>query len=194
MPLAESPLTRNSCISGEWLLQQCEDYSLCDDFDCGNTDLNEYFHVDARLHKAQLLTQTYCLLNIADISKPIALLDFCNDALKLEHYKKVVRVPHGKQHSFWPAVKLTRLGVQKEYQEKHIGTHLLNMVKVFFVRDNRTGCRFITVDSYKDPGIVEFYSKNDFMVLPHDISAKTVPMVFDLLPFQPPESFEFQIG
>lgn len=194
MPQAGSPLLRNSCVSGEWLLIKLDDHSVCDYFDCGNDDLNEYFRVDAKPHKAQLLTQTYCLSNIADASKPVALLDFSNDAVKLEHYKKLVKIPHGKQHSFWPAVKLTRLGVQKQYQRHHIGTHVLNMVKVFFVKDNRTGCRFITVDAYNDPGIIEFYRKNGFTDLPYDESDKTVPMIFDLLPFRPPESFEFQIG
>jgi GNAT superfamily N-acetyltransferase len=71
-----------------------------------------------------------------------------------------------KQYSSLPSVKLTRLGVQKEYQGTDIGTQSLNMLKKFFTTDNRTGCRLVTVDAYNNPKVLAFYGKNNFQVFP----------------------------
>jgi len=50
----------------------------------------------------------------------------------------------------------------REFRGHGVGTNLLNMVKRLFVTENRTGCRFITVDAYNDPEVLTFYQKNDF--------------------------------
>jgi hypothetical protein len=52
-------------------------------------------------------------------------------------------------------------------------------LKDLFVTNNRTGCRFITVDAYKDS--LKFYEKNGFKYLTTtDINADTRLMFFDL--------------
>jgi len=52
----------------------------------------------------------------------------------------------------------------------------------FFLADNRTGCRFITVDAYRNA--VGFYERNDFARMltkeTEDPNAPTVPLFFDL--------------
>lgn len=54
--------------------------------------------------------------------------------------------------------------------------------QTFFLEDNRTGCRFITVDAYR--GAVPFYEKNGFTrtLAPEDEDpdAPTVSLFFDL--------------
>lgn len=47
-----------------------------------------------------------------------------------------------------------------------IGTILLDFIKSYFVVDNKTGCRFLTVDAYADA--VPFYLKNGFVPLNED--------------------------
>ena len=49
---------------------------------------------------------------------------------------------------------------------KNIGTFLLDFIKSYFVVDNKTGCRFLTVDAYADA--VPFYLKNGFVPLNED--------------------------
>lgn len=86
-----------------------------------------------------------------------------------------------KHYDGYPAVKITRFGVRSEFQRNKIGSSILHAVKQLFLTENRTGCRFITVDAYNTPGVREFYAKNDFEDLPKDKpSATTHSMFFDL--------------
>ena len=174
-------INRNEFVDEPWILRKVEDRAACDSFDCSDADLNEYFRVDALLHEKELLTQTYCLQDSAYPGLVIALLDFCNDAVLLKRYRSVADIDPSKRYPSLPAVKLTRFGVQKEYQGIHIGTHVLNMVKKFFTTDNRTGCRFITVDSYNKPRVLSFYDKNGFKPFTDkDINKRTRALYFDL--------------
>lgn len=148
-------------------------------FDCGDKDLNEFFHDDAWDYKRHLLAETYLFYPTAlfetDNRKPIAYISLCNDCIQLTRgqrknelkcfFKAAIKkgLPYEKQrlHSF-PAVKIARLGVQKEYCRGGIGTHLLNMVKRMFLTENRTGCKFLTVDAYNKEETLNFYLKNQF--------------------------------
>jgi GNAT superfamily N-acetyltransferase len=156
------PLNRNVVVNDKWILQQVNDISICQAFNCGNDDLNDYFHNEALLHKQELLTQTYCLQRSDFPDITFAILHVCNDSVHLEQYKRFVVLPREKQHLHMPAVKLTRLGVSKDYQRKNIGSKALNMLKEFFTNDNRTGCRLITVDAYNTPSVLKFYESNFF--------------------------------
>ena len=51
-------------------------------FDCGDNDLNAYFHEDSEQYRRSLLTQTYCFHSIEETqSHNLALIDVFNDAL-----------------------------------------------------------------------------------------------------------------
>jgi GNAT superfamily N-acetyltransferase len=172
-------LLRNSLDDGPWSLRPIEDYSICRDFDCGDDDLNDYFHTDALLHRNQLLTQSYWLRSSDFPSQVLALLDFCNDYIHFEHEQPSI----SKHYHHYPAVKLTRFGVQKEYQGKNIGTAAINMVKKLFITENRTGCRYITVDAYQKEYALKFYQKNEFIFLTEiDPTKKSIPIYYDLWP------------
>ena len=128
---------RNEFVDGDWILRKVEDIAICGSFDCGDADLNEYFHVDAILHKKELLTQTYCLQLRAIPNLVIALLDFCNDTVQLKSLGNTIDIDERKRYRSLPAVKLTRFGVAKKFQRMNVGTNALNMVKRFFTLDNR---------------------------------------------------------
>ena len=60
-----------------------------------------------------------------------------------------------------------------------IGTILLKFIKTFFVKDNKTGCRFITVDAYSNA--ISFYERNGFIPLnDDDKDERTRLLYFDL--------------
>lgn len=167
------------------ILKNVEDLSICSSFDCGDGDLNEYFHEDVKWHREE----TYCLYNSTAPNIILALLDFCNDAIKFQYSLPFTPGLDLRIHyPFLPAVKLTRIGVAKELRGNNIGTHALNLVKQFFTTENRTGCRFITVDSYKDPIVIHFYEKNGFKLFPvdnkEDKKKHTLAMYFDLKRFR----------
>lgn len=87
----------------------------------------------------------------------------------------------------YPAVKIGRLGVSKLYQHTgdSWGTKILDFIKHWMVSENKTGCRFITVDAYCSA--VPFYLKNGFMFMGSDERVRyesgkvaTVAMYYDL--------------
>lgn len=58
----------------------------------------------------------------------------------------------------------------------HLGSYLIDFIKSYFVEDNKTGCRFLTVDAYADA--VPFYLKNDFIPLNDDDKEESTRLLF----------------
>lgn len=195
---------RNRIDSDKFSLAQIEsadDFSCSALFDCGKDDLNEFFQKDAPFYKNNLFAETYYFqpLEVAKqgIVFPVAFISFSNDNIfltkeerkgeKRGFWKEVQKtVPH-KLRGFvtYPAVKICRLGVKKDYQRQDVGTHLLNMTKQFFLTHNRTGCRFITVDADNDEPTTRFYQKNGFQFLwDGDRDDGTRIMTFDLMRYK----------
>jgi len=187
-------IKRNKIQDRNWISEKLseEGYSITKGFDCGDNDLNEFFQKDALEHKKELLTETY-LLKMAieenEKSIPVAFISFCNDAIQLSKKKRGKILPSKKQYKYLPGVKIARLGVDKGLQRKNIGTLFINMAKQLFLMDNRTGCRFMTVDAYNIARVIEFYKKNDFQFLSSEDSNKdTRIMYFDLKRLQIPHN------
>lgn len=151
-------------------------------FDSGDEDLNEFLHSDAWNYKQHLLAETYLCYPTESFNNgnrnPIAYISLCNDCIQItkETRKNELRMfwkaciqkkfPNDKRFlTSYPAVKIARLAVERDYRRGGIGTHLLNMIKSLFLRYNRTGCRFLTVDAYNIPETTSFYEKNNFSFL-----------------------------
>jgi len=150
-------------------------------FDCGDPDLTEFFLVDAIPHQEELVSVTYFFYDDSRKSA-IAFFSVSNDALKTDSFRD--SLPEGKRYKLYPAVKIGRLGVSKEYQRQNIGGQLVEFIKWFLVNVNKTGCRFLTVDAYNKPGVPEFYLKNGFSFLTEkDVQKQTRAMKYDLKPF-----------
>jgi predicted GNAT family N-acyltransferase len=156
---------------------------LLSEFDCGDADLNDFLINDSKSHLTELMSVTYL---ITENNKVVAFFSVLNDKISLEDFesekewkKKIFyRMPH--KFKSYPAVKLGRLGVAKNYQKGGCGTSIVNYMKQLFVTNNRTGCRFITVDAYIKS--VKFYEKNDFAYLTEKDKNSTITrlMYFDL--------------
>ena len=158
---------RNEIIDSGWKLQKVTDNNILFTFDCGDKDLNEYFHKDALLHKEALISQTYYLKATEDFDLSVALIDLCNDSIRLTRFGQIPDLPENKRYPFLPAVKITRLGVSLPFQGLGVGSHLINMVKRLFITQNRTGCRFLTVDAYNNINqkAIKFLSKKWLSIL-----------------------------
>ena len=59
--------------------------------------------------------------------------------------------------------KIHQLQIIPRHQGKGYGRDILNFTKALFVDNNRTGCKFITVDAYRES--LDFYVKNGFKYL-----------------------------
>lgn len=136
------------------------------DFDCGNQDLNDFLLNEAKLFSKYLLSVTYIIEQRGDV---VAFFSLSNDKISIPDSDKSTwrkiksKFPHRKHRSDYPAVKIGRLGVAKQYHNQNIGTVILNAVQTMYVEENRAGCTFITVDALKEA--VPFYLKNGFKFL-----------------------------
>lgn len=137
-------------------------------FDCGDSDLNEFLTEDALDWQDNLLSVTYYL----DIAGDVVLyFSLSNDkilakTLPKNFWRKIKnKFPHQKHRGDYPAVKIGRFAVSKDYHQcpEHWGTKAMDFIKHWMVTDNKTGCCFLTVDAY--PSAVPFYQKNGFKFL-----------------------------
>lgn len=166
---------------------------------CGIKDLDNFFLKDAFMQEAELLCKSYCFTLADDSKKIIATFTLSNDSIKKipnSRKKKVEKnIPYGKHYASYPAVMIGRLGVDKSFQGLHIGTEVLDFIKAWFLDPlNKTGCRFILVDSYNKTKNIKFYENNGFTFLfgseeqekefrniSYDKELKTRLMFFDLI-------------
>ena len=176
---------RNSFEEDGWLITKLNDFESLNKFDCGDSDLNEYFKEDAITHRELLLTETYEINDkLNPLLFPVGMVSLCNDAVRKEKIKDqefYINLPEKKRYPNYPAVKITRLGIQKEFQKHHIGSYMVNLLKTMFVTENRTGCRLITVDAYNRNEVLTSYESNDFQFFSDkDQKKQTRAMFFDL--------------
>ena len=146
----------------------------CQPFDCDHSDLNDFFANDVLNYSLELLGKTYCFVLDNDPSVIVCAFTISNDSIKTTHLpnarkKKVTKViPREKQMRSYPAVLIGRLGVHKNYrniegEEERTGKQLMDFIKSWFIDGaNKTGCRFIVVDSYNETKPLRYYAQNDF--------------------------------
>lgn len=155
-------------------------------FNCDDTDLNGFLFDDAKNYTNELLAVTYV---IQDSEKTIAYFNFINDKIShrdldsnsVKFFERIGNLmPSEKsKHKSYPAVKIGRLAVNKDHQRKGLGKIILDYTKNNFIDNNKTGCKFVTVDAYRDS--VSFYEKNGFKYLSSkDKKSDTRLMYFNL--------------
>ncbi len=167
--------------------RRLETDSECKPFDCGDTDLNDFFLNDSKDYLLQLLAVTYVFENDTNT---VAFFSVLNDRISSVDSEKSIfsklrkSLPYRKRLKSYPAVKVGRFGVQFSHQHQKIGTEIMDFIKAFFTQRNKTGCRFITVDAYNNPQAISFYKKNGFQFLTtQDEEEDTRLMYFDLMTF-----------
>jgi GNAT superfamily N-acetyltransferase len=144
----------------------------CSEFDCAHDDLNEFFKDDCVNYSNELLGKTYCFLLDNDLTKVVCAFTVSNDSIKTNLLAKSKKnkisrpIPNIKRTISYPAVLIGRLGVSKDFKRQGIGTELMNFIKGWFIDEkNKTGCRFVVVDSYNEPIPLEYYQNNGFQFL-----------------------------
>ena len=115
------------------------------------------------------------------------LFSLANDRISLTDFESKTafnrfrkrRFVNEKRLKSYPAVKICRFAVDLSMKGQSVGSFLLNFIKSYFLDDNKTGCRFITVDAYA--AAVPFYLKNGFVPLTsEDAMSATRLLYFDL--------------
>ena len=155
-------------------------------FDCGDEDLNGFILTDAQLYRKEKLAVTYTVLEKETVDKVVAFFSLSNDRISISDFDNKTkynrfsrRFNNHKRLKSYPAAKIGRLAVHSSVKGKNIGSTLLDFIKRYFTIDNKTGCRFITVDAYA--AAIPFYLKNGFVPLnEEDADEPTRLLYFDL--------------
>lgn len=153
-------------------------------FDCGDADLNDFILNESVHYRNALLAVSYTVEKKDDRDCVIAYFSLANDRISLGDFESKTEFNRFRKHRFvnekrlksYPAVKICRLGVDLSMKGFSVGSFLLNFIKSYFVVDNKTGCRFLTVDAYAVA--VPFYLKNGFAPLNNDDAAATTRLLF----------------
>lgn len=155
-------------------------------FDCGDEDLNDFIINDAPLYRKTLLAITYVLVQ-KETDRIVAYFSVANDRISIKDFPTNTDFNRFRKHRFvnekrlksYPAIKLCRLGIDKSIQGQQVGTFIIDFVSTLFITDNKSGCRFLTVDAYINA--LPFYLKNDFAFLSsEDENQHTRLMYLDL--------------
>lgn len=148
-------------------------------FDCEDKDLNEFLKQDSFGYKKQLIAKTFLVIYK---EKAVAFFSVMNDAIKL----KLVETEETKElkrlHEY-PALKIGRLGVDKNFKKKGFGNFIIKFVVGLGRSVNQvSACRFVTVDSY--PNATSFYEKHGFIKnLMYEKKLDFVSMRLDIFDF-----------
>ena len=137
------------------------------DFDCGDSDLNDFFNRDALLFKQQRLGQTL-YYRLKETNKIVCAFSLSADSLKTvlmpgSRIKKIKElIPREKALQSYPALLIGRLGVSIEFAGKGIGSQLLRRIKYYCDLNFPDLVRFLVVDAYNNDAVLAFYQKGDF--------------------------------
>lgn len=141
-------------------------------FSCGHADLDDFFINESNNYHRELLGKSYCFCldnhpNTIVCAFTISNSDIDVKSLPTSRKSKVIKkIPREKHMRNYPAVLIGRLGVNKDFKGRGIGTELMNFIKMWFIDpNNKTGCRFIVVDSYNEKESLGYYEKNEFSYL-----------------------------
>ena len=154
-------------------------------FNCGDTDLNDFIMHECSLYRNALLAGSY--VAETDAGKTLAYFSLANDKVSLSDFENKTefnrfrrpRFVNEKRLKSYPAVKICRLGTDTSTRGYSLGSELLYFIKSYFMENNKTGCRFVTVDAYA--AAVPFYLKNGFVPLTdNDKDDPTRLLYFDL--------------
>ncbi len=156
-------------------------------FNCGDSDLNDFLYNDSKDYQKELLAVTYI---IESDMETVAFFSLLNDKITFEietksdktFWNKFNRknIPNPKRTTKgYPAMKIGRLAVNNNFKSQNIGSLIIDYLKGLFIDNNRTGCKFITVDGYR--ASLKFYERNGFKFLTElDENEETRLMFFNL--------------
>lgn len=143
-------------------------------------EYKDFLYSDALEYQSLFISQTYLLIE-KDSRNIIAYVSFAADTVALNPREKKRAGLEKIPFLFLPALKITKLAVNKKASEKyrHTGTFLLRFActKAFKVNDGFMACRLVSVDAdiEHNPDVLNFYSKNGFPPLKNSVYKKKFP-------------------
>lgn len=173
----------------DYVIRKLGDNETVKSFDCGDADLNDFILNESGLYRKALLAVSYVFeaKDDANHEHVAAYFSLANDRVSLTDFPSKTEFNRFRKHRFvnekrlksYPATKICRLAVNQNLRRQRIGEFLIDFIRSFFLADNKTGCRFLTVDAYA--AAIPFYLKQKFVPLTmEDEDAPTRLLYFDL--------------
>jgi GNAT superfamily N-acetyltransferase len=163
-------------------IRKLEENETISSFDCGDRDLNDFILNEAHLYQSELLSVNYVLQH-KETKDFVGFVSLANDRVSINDFPENrlfnrfrKRFPNRKRITSYPAVKICRLAVHESYKGRSLGSFLLRFVKTYLRFDNKTGCRFLTVDAYESA--LPFYHKHQFLPLVENDSDKRTRLLY----------------
>ena len=161
------------------LIETCSVFALnekvlkqCQPFSCGDKDLDDFFLNDVDNYNKQLLGRSFCFRLDEEPSIIVSAFTLSNSSIDARNLpnnrrkKLTENIPHEKTLSSYPATLIGRLGVNGEFRQKGVGSQVISFIKQWIVAsDNKTGCRYLTVDAYNNEQTMKYYEMNGFRCL-----------------------------
>lgn len=165
------------------LIQLTPEFEVAE-FDCGDSDLNDFLLRDAKHFLAKRIANTFLLVDNGRVAAYFCLLNDKISRLEIvnSQWKRIKdSFPDGKKFRSYPTIKIGRFAVSVDYRGKNIGTELMVLIKTLLNRSqNYSAFRFLTVDAYLSA--IDFYRKNGFKELTKkDEDEHTRLMFFDMM-------------
>lgn len=169
-------------IWADFEIRKLEENETINSFDCGDSDLNDFILHEAHLYQSELLSVNYVLQH-KDTKNIVGFVSLANDRISINDFPENrlfnrfrKRFPNRKRMTSYPAVKVCRLAVHNSYKGLSVGSFLIDFIKSYLRFDNKTGCRFLTVDAYENA--TPFYFKHQFMPLIEKDQVKRTQLLF----------------
>ena len=141
-----------------YIIRKLEPNEKVKSFDCGDADLNDFILNESGLYRQALLAVTYVFEAVDDEAHEhvAAYFSLANDRVSLTDFPNNTEFNRFRRRRFvnekrlksYPAAKICRLAVSREFKGMRIGEFLSDFIKSYFLTDNKTRCRFLTVDAY----------------------------------------------
>jgi ribosomal protein S18 acetylase RimI-like enzyme len=150
-------------------------------FDCTDADLNEFLKIDCPRYKNQRLSHTKIAIYTRRVVGFIAVLA---DSVSLIDEERKWLIQKNVRVQQVPALKVGRLGVDKDFHHQGIGRALIQYSVAIAFRMNSelsVGCRFLTVDAYTNS--IGFYERLGFIRSQHKVykNRKHPNMYYDIV-------------
>ncbi|ROT05810.1 MULTISPECIES: GNAT family N-acetyltransferase [Bacteroidales] len=153
-------------------------------FDCGDVDLNEFLTDDAIPFQEKRIATTYIVIINDRVAAYFSLLNdkvSRTDVSKSAWRKLKKLFAHSKHRSNYPAIKIGRFAVCKDFASQGLGSVIMDAIKQSVNEKSQySAFRFLTVDAYISA--IPFYLKNGFIeMLSEQENDTTRTMYFDML-------------
>ncbi|MDO9045422.1 MAG: GNAT family N-acetyltransferase [Methanobacteriaceae archaeon] len=168
-------LIKDKILLNDLIIQKLNSKHDISNFDCSDTELNGFLFENSMVEMKAKMNVTY--VAVYDL-KIIAYFTLSSDSIKINSKDKQYFEEKGIPYVNFPALKIGRLAVDKNYYKKGVGTEIILRIVGFIIKLNeRIGSRFITVDAYVNS--YNFYKKNNFTEFTKNRNSKYIALYFD---------------